>query len=110
MSFRFLVPSEKVPVVDGRSLLFVEGKTIALFNIASVFYAFEDSCPHQGASMWSGKLEGQILQCCAHGLRFDLATGYLLHSTQMKLSTYFVEVQGEQVFIVLNRGEQYEAL
>lgn len=105
MSFRFLVPVEKVPAVDTRALLFIEGKAIALFNIASQFYAIEDSCPHQGASMWSGKLDGHVLQCCAHGLRFNLDTGYLLNSTQMKLSTYLVEVQDEQVFIVLNQGE-----
>lgn len=106
MTQRFAVPLEKIPAVDQRSLLFIEGKAVALLNIASQFYAFEDSCPHQGASLWSGRLEGQVIQCCAHGLRFDVSSGYLLNSTHLKLKTYPVEVLDEQVFIILDGGDE----
>lgn len=108
MTLRFHVPQEKVPALGMRALFFVDGKAIALFNIAAKFYAIEDSCPHQGASLWSGRLEGQVIQCCAHGLRFDLASGCLVNSTQMKLTTYAVEVLDGQVFI-MDDGEQYAA-
>lgn len=107
MSQRIQVAPEKIPAVDQRALLFVEGKAIALLNIAAQFYAFEDSCPHQGASLWSGRLDGQVIQCCAHGLRFDVASGYLVNSTHMKLKTYPVEVVDEQVFIVMDDGEPH---
>jgi nitrite reductase/ring-hydroxylating ferredoxin subunit len=41
-----------------------------------------------------------VIQCCAHGLRFDLRTGYLLNSTALKVAQYPVEVIDDQAFIV----------
>ena len=76
-------------------------KTLALFNVETTLYAIDDSCPHQGASLWGGKLEGRVIQCCAHGLRFDLASGYLLNSTQLKVNAYPVEVIDQDVFILI---------
>ncbi len=56
-----------------RKLIFIDGKSIVLFNIDGTIHAIDNSCPHNGASLASGKLEGTFLQCPAHGLRFDLA-------------------------------------
>ena len=105
MSVRLQVPAEKVPALGMRAFLMFEGRSIALFNIDAQFYAINDSCPHQGASLWSGKLEGKVIQCCAHGMRFDLGSGYLLNSTQLKLQSYAVEVVDEQLFILMDAGE-----
>ncbi|WP_172151287.1 Rieske (2Fe-2S) protein [Pseudomonas tumuqii] len=101
MSVRLQVPVDKVPVPGGRALFEQDGKSLALFNVAGQFYAIDDSCPHQGASLCGGKLEGKVIQCCAHGLRFDLASGYLLNSTQLKVANYPVELIDGQVFIVI---------
>ena len=60
-----------------------------------------DGCPHQGASLCGGKLEGEVIQCCAHGLRFNLNTGYLLGSTQLRVNRYPVERAGDQLHIVV---------
>ena len=65
MTAQFQVPTEKVPVANARAFLQIEDKTLVLFNVAGQFYAIDDSYPHQ----------------CAHGLRFDLASGYMLNST-----------------------------
>lgn len=105
MSLRFQVPHEKVPAIGQRSFLQLGEKFVALFNVDQKLYAIDDSCPHQGASLFGGKLEGQVIQCCAHGLRFDLESGYLLNSTHMKVASYPVEQVDGQVFIVLNSGE-----
>lgn len=106
MSYRYPVPPAKVPARGARVLLDVAGKSLALFNVADQLYAIDDSCPHQGASLCGGRLEGRVIQCCAHGLRFDLASGYLLNSTQLKVASYPIERQGEQVFIVIAVEEE----
>ena len=59
----------------GRKLAFAGGRSIVLFNIEGTVHAIENSCPHNGASLASGQLDGHILRCPAHGLRFDLNTG-----------------------------------
>ncbi|HWD32238.1 MAG TPA: Rieske 2Fe-2S domain-containing protein [Pseudomonas sp.] len=105
MSYRYPVPPAKVPERNSRVLLTFADKSLALFNVADHFYAIDDSCPHQGASLCGGRLEGRVIQCCAHGLRFDLASGYLLNSTQLKVASYPVERQGEQLFIVIDSEE-----
>ncbi|MBS7691599.1 Rieske 2Fe-2S domain-containing protein [Pseudomonas lalucatii] len=101
MSVRLQVPVDKVPASGGRALFEQDGKSLALFNVAGQLYALGDSCPHQGASLCGGKLEGRVIQCCAHGLRFDLASGYLVNSTLLKVPTYPVEVEGDQLHIVI---------
>lgn len=105
MTIRFQVPQEKIPVSGARAFLQIEGKNIALFHIGTQFYAIEDRCPHQGTSLFSGKLEGQAIRCCAHGLVFDLATGYMLNSKHLKVATYPVEVDAAQLFILIDTGE-----
>jgi nitrite reductase/ring-hydroxylating ferredoxin subunit len=101
MNRRIAVPAEKVPALGMRSLFEPEGSSLALFNVAGQLYAIDDSCPHQGASLCGGRLEGKVIQCCAHGLRFDLASGYMLNSNAVKVANYTVEVVDGQVFIVI---------
>jgi len=108
MTVHFQVPSGKVPALGERAFLKVGDKFLVLFNINEQFYVIDDSCPHQGASLFGGKLEGKVIQCCAHGLRFDLASGYLLNSNQLKVTSYPVKTVGEQVFIVMDSGGKHE--
>ncbi|WP_028631449.1 Rieske (2Fe-2S) protein [Metapseudomonas resinovorans] len=105
MSQRIAVPAEKVPALGQRALFEFDDQSLALFNVDGQLYAINDSCPHQGASLCGGKLEGRVIQCCAHGLRFNLASGYLLNSTSLKVACYPVEVVGEQTFIVIASEE-----
>lgn len=101
MSQRIAVPAGKLPQAGGRVLLEFDDKSIALFNVDGGLYAIDDSCPHQGSSLCGGRLDGRVIQCCAHGLRFDLASGYLLNSTKLKVVNYPVEVIDGQAFIVI---------
>lgn len=101
MMRRVAVPAEKLPGSGGRALFEFEDKSLALFNIEGRLHAIDDGCPHQGASLCGGQLQGRVIQCRAHGLRFNLETGYLLSSTAIKVGCYQVEREGDQVFIVL---------
>ncbi|MEX3776787.1 Rieske (2Fe-2S) protein [Pseudomonas sp. MYb118] len=98
---RIPVPTGKQPPLGGRALFEFEDKSLALFNVDGQLYAIDDSCPHQGASLCGGLLSGRVIQCCAHGLRFDLSSGYLLNSNLVKVRNYPVEIIDDQAFIVL---------
>ena len=101
MSLRIALNPSQLPERNGRVLLACEGRSVALFNVAGALYAIDDSCPHQGASLCGGRLEGRVIQCCAHGLRFDLHSGYLLNSKAVKVTSYPVEIIDDQAFIIL---------
>jgi nitrite reductase/ring-hydroxylating ferredoxin subunit len=48
---------------------------IAVFNVDGEFYAIDDTCTHQDASLADGWLEGCQIECPLHASSFDLRTG-----------------------------------
>ena len=48
---------------------------IAVFNADGEFYAIDDTCSHQDASLSEGWLEGCFVECPLHAASFDLRTG-----------------------------------
>jgi len=76
----------------------IEGKRIALFRVGDRFYAIDDECPHQGASLSEGTVEGEEVECPWHSSRFDLRTGEATGPpADEAVSTYTVRVSGEDV-------------
>jgi 3-phenylpropionate/trans-cinnamate dioxygenase ferredoxin component len=71
-----------------RKLVFVDGRSIVLFNIDGALCAVENACPHNGASLAGGRLEGRLLSCPAHGLRFDVATGCMPGKGGLRVATF----------------------
>ena len=71
-----------------RKLAFVEGQQILIFNIEDELYAVDNTCPHAGASLYSGKLSGKVLQCPVHAMRFDVTTGCFAGGDKPELRTY----------------------
>ena len=59
---------------------FTVPKQVAVFNVGGTIYAMGDGCLHHGPSLGSGKLEGKVVTCRAHGWRCDVTTGSTLHA------------------------------
>jgi len=85
-----------------RKLAFVDGRSIALFNIDRRICAIDNSCPHNGASLASGKLEGTMLRCPAHGLRFDVTTGSMAGRNGLSLTTFPIRVVEGRLVVSLD--------
>jgi 3-phenylpropionate/trans-cinnamate dioxygenase ferredoxin component len=85
-----LIPVGKVDELapGQRKLAFIDGRRIVLFNIDGTIHAIDNSCPHNGASLASGQLQGCVLRCPAHGLRFDLRTGCMPGAGGLSLATF----------------------
>jgi 3-phenylpropionate/trans-cinnamate dioxygenase ferredoxin component len=67
-------------------LIHVEGLSIALFNADGAFYALEDSCPFDGASLSHGWVTGSVVECRGDRARFFLPTGECLRHLKGKIS------------------------
>ncbi|WP_329055440.1 bifunctional 3-phenylpropionate/cinnamic acid dioxygenase ferredoxin subunit [Amycolatopsis sp. NBC_01488] len=48
---------------------------IAVFHTENGFFAVDDTCTHQDASLADGWLEGCFVECPLHAAQFDLRTG-----------------------------------
>ncbi|SAK81800.1 Rieske (2Fe-2S) domain-containing protein [Caballeronia calidae] len=81
------------PDPGGRTLKFVDGRSVVLFNVEGVIHAIDNSCPHNGASLANGRVDGHVLQCPAHGLRFDLVSGCVVGAPGMCLTKLTVETE-----------------
>ena len=103
MSARYLeIPPSIRPAVGQRALWRVEDRTIALFNVGGTLHAIDDSCPHAGASLLGGVLDGRVVRCRAHGLRFDLATGGMPGARGFGVRAYAIEMRGDTAWLALD--------
>lgn len=101
MTRQYLLP-HKIELSRGqRAVVQVQEKSIALFNVDGTIYAIDDSCPHAGSSLASGKLDGRTVQCPAHGLRFDLATGCMRYGAGLAVHSYPVTLDDGALVITL---------
>lgn len=88
-----------------RRLAFIDGRSIVLFNIDGTIHAIDNSCPHNGASLASGQLEGCVLRCPAHGLRFDLQTGGMPGAGGLRLTTFPVRIVDGKLLVSLEGSD-----
>ena len=82
--------SAKIPQAGQRSLVRHDGRSVVIFNVDGHLHAIEDECPHAGSALCTGKLDGHLIQCPAHGLRFDLRTGAMPGNSALRIQVYAV--------------------
>ena len=91
-------------VAPGQSLaLCIGGRDVALFNVDGGFHAIENSCPHAGGALSSGRLSGCVVACPSHGLRFNVTTGAHVSSPELAVATFPVKVAGGRVLVSLGK-------
>jgi nitrite reductase/ring-hydroxylating ferredoxin subunit len=75
-------------------------KKICLAHTAEGFYAVNDKCPHNGASLGNGYCteEGSVV-CPVHRYHFDLKTGRAKSGLGDVVETYPIEVRDDGVYI-----------
>ncbi len=77
----------------------VEGREIALFNVAGTVYALENACPHQGAPLADGWIEGATVTCTWHAWCFNLADGRMTHGGFAGVDAFDVAIDDGQVLV-----------
>ncbi|MGY1823011.1 bifunctional 3-phenylpropionate/cinnamic acid dioxygenase ferredoxin subunit [Geodermatophilus sp. SYSU D00079] len=66
-------PTTALP--PGEAIRVAADEPIAVFNVDGAFYAIDDTCTHQDASLADGWLDGCAVECPLHASCFDLRTG-----------------------------------
>ncbi len=100
-TFITVARTDELPPGRGK-LVEVNQKRIALFNVGGRYYALDDTCPHRGAPLSEGELEGTAVVCPWHGAIFDLATGHVTRPPAAGgVATYDVRVDAEEIAIAV---------
>jgi nitrite reductase/ring-hydroxylating ferredoxin subunit len=82
----------------------LEGKYIALFRQGTTVWAFDDSCPHMGASLSEGYRNGNCVVCPWHGWVFDMESGCSPFDEDAKLGVYPVFLLEGDVHVEVGAG------
>ena len=77
----------------------VEGNSIALFDINGKVHAIKNVCPHATGPVGEGSLEGTVVTCPWHGWEFDVVSGASQMNPEIKVETYPVKVEGDDIFV-----------
>ena len=77
----------------------VEGRIVALANVAGTWHAIDGLCPHQGGPLGGGHLCGTVLTCPWHGWQFDVTTGRHRISATVRQAVHETEQRGDEVFV-----------
>jgi len=76
---------------------------VAVYHFSGRVHAAGDVCPHAGARLSEGALEGTVVTCPLHGSQFDVCTGERLRGpADVEIKTYRVDIEGGQVFLILS--------
>lgn len=80
----------------------IDGRRILVANVDGIFYATDDTCTHEEASLASGYLDGELVKCPLHGSRFNLRTGEPMEDpAEEPLGCYSVKVEEGAVLVSL---------
>jgi len=77
----------------------INGKQIAIFNVAGRFCAIENVCPHRGGPVGEGDLEGTVVTCPWHGWQFDVTTGASPVNPAATIKKFNCKVEGSDILV-----------
>ncbi len=98
----------------GLKKVILDGQEIMLARVGDDYYALGNRCPHLGADLSAGKLEGTVVTCPRHGSQFDVRNGKnvrwmhgsgavtavgKLFKSPRPIRTYNVRVEGEDILV-----------
>lgn len=75
---------------------------VCLINLDGEFFALNDCCTHEEASLSDGEISGDEIECPMHGGAFDIRTGMpTAFPVVVRAKTYAVRVEGDDVMVAL---------
>jgi len=98
---RFVKVGKVEDLAPGKMMQVIVGEQrILLANVDGRYYATDDTCTHEDASLSAGSLRGALVKCPLHGSRFDVRTGRAMEEpAEEDLKTYAVRLEGNSILI-----------
>ena len=87
-----------VPESQGLAVPFGD-EMVAIFKVGETYHAIADACPHMGASLASGPLEGTTVTCPWHAWRFCVTDGTWCDNPRIRIDTYDVRIVDDEIQI-----------
>ncbi len=80
----------------------VAGRRVLVANVDGEYFAIDDTCTHEDASLSNGVLADGLVRCPLHGSRFDVRTGRPVEEpAEEAVACHRVRVEGDDVLVCL---------
>ena len=80
----------------------VGDRLVALFLHGGEYFAIDDRCPHQGASLGAGYLDDEgAVACPWHAWRFNICDGKWCDNPKLGVDTFEVRIDGDDIQVRL---------
>ena len=80
---------------DKGKVVMVKDTPIAVFYIGGNLFAWDNRCPHRGASLADGHIKDKSIQCKFHLWEFGIEDACAVHNPDVKINQYPVkELEG----------------
>jgi 3-phenylpropionate/trans-cinnamate dioxygenase ferredoxin subunit len=96
-----IAPVDRLPPGAGARFAAAD-KDIAIFNVDGTICAVDDTCPHAGGSLGMGRLDGTIVTCPVHGMKFDVTTGCFAGTSELGVASYPVRVVDRKIMVAFS--------
>ena len=84
----------------GMKVVEVHGERVTIANAQGQFFAFSNSCTHDGGPLCEGELEGEAVICPWHFSRFNIRTGEVIDSPAHEpVRSYAVRVEEGSILV-----------
>ena len=105
-----------------KKVLILNDSEVGIFRMGKDFFAYENLCPHQGGPVCQGRLFSLVKEnlddnskshgrlydennlnivCPWHGLEFDIRTGKHPGNPKIKLKSFPIKVDREEVYVTI---------
>ncbi len=97
----FVAIASTTDILPGEAKAFVVGdREIAVFNVDGSFHAIENTCPHQGAPLAQGWIDGFAVTCPWHAWCFDVRSGEMTGMVGLSCVDVFeVQIDGSTISV-----------
>ena len=103
----FVTVAKVGEIADGEGQAYpVNGRMVAVFNRGGEYTAIDDFCPHMGASLAGGWLEGNVVTCPWHAWRFNVCDGTWCDNPRIKIDSFPVRVVEDEIQVHVPPREQ----
>ena len=79
--------------------------TLAVVQLDGNYHAFDGKCLHRGAQLAEGELSRGLIVCPLHHFRFSLKTGRCVMPRHLRLRSFPVRREGDELRIELQVEE-----
>lgn len=94
------IGTEQIPEGDCAAVT-IEGREIVVIHASDAFHAIDDECPHQGAALSDGVVDGGLIICPLHYWEFEYETGACLEEPDCPVARHECKVENGRVLIKL---------